>query len=483
MVFCLIFIITYNVKFLRRTKIIATLGPSSSSEDIIRKLVIAGANVFRLNFSHGNLENHKQNAQYIRKIEQELNTNIAIMMDLQGPKLRIGVFEKGNVNLNVGSVFVLDQEQELGTTNRVTFPHPEIYSAITEGTELLLDDGKIKLLVKERNGKSIITEVINGGVLSNRKGVNIPNAILPIKALTAKDLKDIEAANDVDADWIAVSFVQTAKDIEYARSIVGNKFGIIAKIEKPSAVQNIDSILKVSDAIMVARGDLGVELPFESIPSIQKELIEKAKEHQRPVVVATQMLESMTNCHVPTRAEITDVACAVAEGADAVMLSAESASGNYPVEAVSTMAKIIQKTEDDELTFVGRLTQNIDAIQQSVYSAVTSAKIRTIASFTESGRCAISTSNTRAQANIIAFTPNVKTMRRLSLVWGVKPILIDEIFSFSQMVQLTQRHLCKNFKMEQGEKVAIVAGLPFRSSGITNLIHIYEIDTERAIES
>ena len=466
------------MKIFRKAKIIATLGPASSSGDMIRKLAIAGANVFRLNFSHGTHETHKQNATIIRNIEQELESPLAIMMDLQGPKIRIGVFENGSVSLKQGSKFIFDLEKDFGSSKRVSLPHPEIFNALKEGTDLLLDDGKIRLKINENNGKEIITEVIDGGILSNKKGVNIPNIILPITALTAKDKTDIAIVDEISADWVAISFVQTADDISYARSFINKDVGILAKIEKPSAVECIDSILTASDAIMVARGDLGVELPYESIPGIQRNLINKAREHRKPVVVATQMLESMISCHVPTRAEVSDVSCAVAEGADAVMLSAESASGNFPEEAVKTMAKIIERAESDNLDFFDKRFENLTAIAESVAKSVEKDDIKIITAFTESGRCAINVSNSRPKANIIAFTPNLKTLRKLSLVCGVKSILVDEIFSFSQMVQITQRVLCRNFEIYDGEKVAIVAGIPFRASGQTNLLHIYKIDKE-----
>ena len=463
---------------LKNAKIVATLGPASSSNEMIRKLAIAGVNVFRLNFSHGTHETHIQNAATIRRIEQELNTPLAIMMDLQGPKIRIGVFEDGSVSLKQGAKFILDMEKDFGNSRRICLPHPEIFNALKEGTELLLDDGKIRLRIEENNGKEITTEVIDGGILSNKKGVNIPNIILPITALTEKDKKDIAIADEVSADWIAISFVQTADDVSYARSFANSDVGILAKIEKPSAVECIDSILDVSDAIMVARGDLGVELPFESIPGIQRRLINKARQHRKPVVVATQMLESMISCHVPTRAEVSDVSCAVAEGADAVMLSAETASGDFPEESVKVMAKTIQKTEQDNLNFFDKDFEDFTAFSESVAKTVDKENISFIAAFTESGRCAINVSNSRPNAKIVALTPNLKTLRKLSLVWGIRAVLVDEVFSFAQMTQITQKTICKNFEVEDGTKVAIIAGIPFRASGQTNLMHIYKIDKE-----
>lgn len=461
----------------RKAKIVATLGPASSSEETIRLLAKSGVNVFRLNFSHGSHETHLKNAKLVRKIEEELGTYLAIMMDLQGPKLRIGMFEDGSVILQKGAKFSLDLNNEYGNSKRVCLPHPEIFSALKEGTELILDDGKIKLRIEQHNGSEIITEVIEEGVLSNKKGVNIPNIILPINALTDKDKKDIELAEEIDADWIAISFVQTEEDIKYAKTFLSGSIGVVAKIEKPSAVERIDQILQVTDAVMVARGDLGVELPYESIPGIQRMIINKARYYRKPVIVATQMLESMIKCHIPTRAEVSDVSCAVAEGADAVMLSAESASGDFPIESVSTMAKIIEQTEKDDLNFFPEEFENLTAMSESIKRTVAIDGIKAVAAFTESGRCAINVSNSRAKASIFAFTPNIKTARKLSLVWGITAILVDEVFNFSQMIQLVQTGLAKEYEAMY-DKVAIVAGLPFRASGQTNLIHIYKIERD-----
>ncbi len=461
---------------LKKAKIVATLGPASSSEEGIRLLAKAGANVFRLNFSHGTHEFHIKNAELIRKIEKELGTYLAILMDLQGPKIRIGMFEDGSVILKKGAKFSLDLNKAYGTSKRVTLPHPELFSALKEGTNLLLDDGKIKLKIEENKGNELVTEVIEDGVISNKKGVNIPNAILPINALTEKDKEDVKLAEKIDADWIAISFVQTEKDIEYARNFFDNKIGVVAKIEKPSAVERIDSILEVTDAVMVARGDLGVEMPYESIPSIQRMIINKARFHRKPVIVATQMLESMIKCHIPTRAEVSDVSCAIAEGADAVMLSAESAAGEYPVESVETMTKIIVQTEKDNLDFFQKEFENLTAMSESIRRTVDIDDIKAIAAFSETGRCAVNVSNSRTKATIFAFTPNLKTARKLALVWGIKSILVDEIFTFAQMTQIVQNKL-QEISLEY-DKVAIVAGLPFRASGQTNLIHVYKIEKD-----
>jgi len=465
---------------MRHTKIVATLGPASSSEDMIRKLVLAGADVFRLNFSHGTHEEHIKTATIIRAIEKEIGKPLAILMDLQGPKIRIGVFEDGSVSLKQGAKFVLDRSDKFGNSARVTLPHPEIFDALKEGTELLLDDGKIRLLVEENGGDKIITKVINGGVLSNKKGVNIPNAILPISALTEKDKKDVAIAGDIDADWVAISFVQTANDIECARKLVHSETGLLAKIEKPSAVKDIDSILDASDAIMVARGDLGVELPFEAVPGIQKMLINKARQHRKPVIVATQMLESMISCHIPTRAEVSDVACAVAEGTDAVMLSAESASGNFPEEAVKTMAKVTMRAEADSLDFVDYRFDDTTTFATSAKNAVKNDAVKFIVVFTETGKCAIDISNARPGAPIIALTPSAKTLHKLALSNGVQSFLIDEIFTFTQVIEVAKSIIIDNFDAQNGSKIAIIAGMPFRTSGTTNLFYIHTLGNDKS---
>ena len=464
---------------MRYMKIVATLGPASSSEDMIRKLVLAGADVFRLNFSHGTHEEHIKTATTIRKIEKEIGKPIAIMMDLQGPKIRIGVFEDGCVTLKSGEKFLLDTKQEFGNSRRVQLPHPEIFPALIAGTELLLDDGKIRLLVEENDGDTLVTKVINGGVLSNKKGVNIPNTILPISALTEKDKNDVAIAGKIDADWVAISFVQTANDIDYARKLVSPEVGILAKIEKPSAVKDIDAILDVSDAIMVARGDLGVEMPFEAVPGIQKMLINKARQHRKPVIVATQMLESMISCHVPTRAEVSDVACATAEGADAVMLSAESASGNFPEDAVKTMAKVTMKAEADSLDFFDYNFENVTTFATAVKNAVQNDEVKFIVAFTETGKCAIDISNARPEAPIIALTPNTKTQHKLALVNGVQSFLIDEVFTFEQVIEIANNIIINNFNAQNASKIAIIAGMPFRTSGTTNLFYIHTLENDK----
>ncbi|MDR2667413.1 MAG: pyruvate kinase [Holosporales bacterium] len=440
---------------IRKTKVVATLGPASSSEDMIRRLIAAGVNVFRLNFSHGTHETHKNNASIIRKIEVEIGTKLTIMADLQGPKIRIGAFENGKILLKTGDVFTLDLSEELGNRKRVSLPHPEIFEALNVGTELLLDDGRIKLRVVASNKKEIKTTVVDGGMLSDRKGVNIPNAILPIAALTKKDKEDIDVINGMDVDLVAISFVQTADDLLNARKIINKDIMIVAKIEKPSAVQNIDSIIEVADAIMVARGDLGVELRYELVPSTQKILINKARYYRKPVIVATQMLESMVSAPVPTRAEVSDVASAVVQGADAVMLSAETASGAYPEEAVKAMVRTIFQAENDGIGAMVENHANATAMSEAIAKIVEKEEIKYIIVQTESEHMVTDIANSRPKAKIIALTTDVKVLRRLGLVWGICAICTDEMRDFLK-IERTIQGVLSNFGIGEGERIAIV---------------------------
>ncbi|MDR1034985.1 MAG: pyruvate kinase [Holosporales bacterium] len=458
-----------------RSSIIATIGPASCSPDVIKGIALAGSKIFRLNFSHGHHDFHKECASNIREVERSTGISLSILMDLQGPKLRIGCFSDGKVSLTTGARFILDLCPDAGNSTRVPFPHPEIFDSLLDGTPIFLDDGKIKLSVLNNDGNSIETEILEGGILSNKKGVNIPSIVLPISALTEKDVSDLAIVNDITADWIAVSFVQSADDVIRARSLIGPDFGIVAKIEKPVAIDNIDSILEVSDAVMVARGDLGVEIPFESIPAAQMVITKRALYHKKPVIVATQMLESMIHCHVPTRAEVTDVAFAVGCGADAVMLSAETASGEHPVDTVETMRKITLQSEKSNLHFIEADDSHLTAMAKTVKTAVETACIPFVFVFTESGKTAIEISNSRLNSKIIALTPNPKTVHKLHLAWGVTAFVIDEIFSFSQLIQIAQDISCKHFGAANGDNIAIVSGMPFRLSGAINILHIFEI--------
>mgnify|MGYP000173622970 FL=1 len=335
----------------RKAKILATLGPASSSNETIERIFKAGCDVFRLNFSHGSVETHRQNLEWIRQLEEKYNHATCILADLQGPKLRVGEFKNIEESLKKGQKFILDTDSKPGDNQRVNFPHSEIYEHLTPNTTLLINDGRIRLQVIEQNKDSLITEVLNDGEISNNKGVNIPDVILPIDSLTSKDKADLQKALEMNVDWVALSFVQQAEDIHKLKKIVDGKALVMAKIEKPSAVKNIDDIIQAADGIMIARGDLGVEMPTEKVPIVQKNIIKRCRHYGKPVVVATQMLESMISNLVPTRAEASDVANAIYDGTDAVMLSGESAMGDYPAESVATMDRIIENVEKDKNNF------------------------------------------------------------------------------------------------------------------------------------
>lgn len=463
----------------KKVKILATLGPAIKGREDIRALVDAGANLFRLNFSHGEYADHSQRYQWVREVEAELGMPIGILMDLQGPKLRVGRFENGAVMLHKGQSFTLDLMDAPGDERRVTLPHPEIIQALEPGMSLLLDDGRIRLQVLNNHGDAIETRVLNSGELSDRKGVNVPEAVLKLSPLTAKDRRDLEFGLELGVDWVALSFVQRPEDIEEARALIGDKAFIMAKIEKPSAVQSIEEIARLADAIMVARGDLGVEVPAQNVPGIQKRIIQVCRQLGRPVVVATQMLESMRFSPAPTRAEVTDVATAVSEGADCVMLSAETASGQYPVEAVEMMAKIIRQVEA-EPDYQGQLELNRPEPDATVSDAISCAirrisrilPVAVLVNYTESGSSTLRASRERPKAPILSLTPNLKAARRLSVAWGVYSVVneqlahVDEICTTALEIALAQR------MAQRGDTVVVTAGLPFGQPGSTNMLRI-----------
>lgn len=459
---------------MRKTKIVATIGPASGNAETIQALFDAGVNVFRLNFSHNDIDFHRQNAATIRSIESAGNRPVAILMDLQGPKFRIGLFEDGSITLIQGGKFVFDTENTFGNERRVYLPHPELFKSLSDGDDVFLDDGKIKLKVKSNNGEKIETEVITGGILMNKKGVNVPNAFINVSAITKKDMDDLQHVEEIGADYVAVSFVQTARDITAVRKLVPEHVKIVAKIEKPKAIENLDAIVNSADAVMIARGDLGVEMQIERVPVVQKQIVNICQRYQKPVIVATQMLETMIASPMPTRAEVSDIATAVYQGADAVMLSAETANGAYPIEAVNTMRNVIEATEQDNdvRTSVGATTEGrlIKAVIDDVSAVV---------SFTESGRTAINASNSRL-ANIVAMTPCMRTARRMCLVWGVYSVVVEDIYSFSQMLQIVDTKISGMFEKQKNIRVAIVAGMPFRESGTTNVLHIYDVKNNDA---
>lgn len=463
----------------RKVRILATLGPATSTQDAIRDLFLAGADAFRLNMSHGSHDDHSANVGRIRTLEKEFNRPTTILADLQGPKLRVGSFADNLVTLKMGDSFVLDRDEAPGTAKRVNLPHGEIYEALEAGTRLLLDDGKLVLRVKSVQPDRIETLVEVGGALSNRKGVNVPDVVLPLAALTEKDRRDLSFAVQQGADWIALSFVQRPEDLAEARRLMGGYGALMAKIEKPAAVQRLDEILEVADGVMVARGDLGVELPPQDVPPLQKHIVASARRLGRPVVVATQMLESMIKAPTPTRAEVSDVATAVYDGADAIMLSAETAAGDFPREAVSIMDKIACSVEGDP-GYLDRLhftetkpdATTADALAEASGSITRTVSAKAIVCFTSSGSTVRRVSRERPQTPILALTPRIGTARRMGLLWGVHAVRTKDIGSFEEMIGKARRMSLRQQIAHAGDKIIVVAGVPFGTPGSTNVIHV-----------
>lgn len=464
----------------RKAKIVATLGPASADLRTIRALFEAGADVFRLNFSHGSHAQHQERAEMIRQVERETGRPIAILLDLQGPKLRIGKFADGPVMLAPGDKFRLDLSPEVGGKTRVSMPHPEIFAALQPGTDLLLDDGKIRLLVESCGPDYANTEVVAGGVLSERKGVNVPSVLLPLSALTEKDRADLEFGLTLNIDWVALSFVQRPEDLEELRAIVQGRAGVLAKLEKPAAIESLDAIVAASDAVMVARGDMGVELPAEQVPRIQRRIVRTCREAGKPVIVATQMLESMISSPVPTRAEASDVAAAVYDGADAVMLSAESASGSFPREAVAMMSRIIAEVESDPQYRAGiEATQKTPqasvagAICLSLRSVANLLELSAVVTYTRSGATSLRAARERPVATVVSVTPDEAIARRLSLVWGVHSVFSgDVVADVPDMVQKACAIAGEEGITSPGQFFAVAAGMPFGQVGSTNFLHI-----------
>lgn len=468
----------------RNAKIVATLGPTSSDKAVVKSLFLAGVDVFRLNFSHGSADDHRARFALLRELEKETGRPIGILADLQGPKLRIGVFGNGPVMLDEGQAFRLDLKDEPGTAQRVRLPHPEIFAAMVPGAELLLDDGKLRLIVEKCGADYADTKVAVGGKLSERKGVNVPGVVLPITALTEKDRRDLSLALELGADWIALSFVQRPEDVSEARTLIGNRAAILSKLEKPSAIDRLDEIVELSDGVMVARGDLGVEMPAERVPAIQKRIVRSCRRLGKPVIVATQMLESMIESPVPTRAEASDVATAIYDGADAVMLSAESASGKHPLEAVTMMNRIIEEVEGDP-----QYRQLIDASHTSarpggdVAEAVCCAMRRAVAllqaaaivCYTSSGHTSLRAARERPESPVLSLTPSMETARRLALVWGVHSVHVPDVVSVEEMTEVAASVARQERFAEAGQFLVTIAGMPFGTPGTTNLIRIVTV--------
>lgn len=466
----------------RNAKIVATLGPASSTRETVRSLFMAGVDVFRLNFSHGTASDHRARFTMLRELEQEIGRPIGILADLQGPKLRVGTFADGPVVLAEGACFRLDLDATPGNASRAGMPHPEIFAALVPGAELLLDDGKLRLVVERCGADFAETRVAIGGKLSDRKGVNVPGVVLPITALTPKDLRDLDLALELGADWIALSFVQRPEDVAEARALIGNRALIVSKLEKPSAVDRLDEIVALSDAIMVARGDLGVEMPAEQVPAIQKRIVRSCRRLGKPVIVATQMLESMIDSPVPTRAEASDVATAIYDGADAVMLSAESASGKYPLSAVDMMNRIIGQVEADPsyrqlidashtLAVPGQVDV-AEAVCCAMRRAVSLLQAAAIVCYTSSGQTSLRAARERPQAAILSLTPNIQTARRLALAWGVHSVHIDDVADVRQMTTMACIVAEREHFATTGQTIVAIAGMPFGESGTTNLLRV-----------
>jgi len=471
----------------RNVKIVATLGPASSDHATILALFEAGADVFRLNMSHGSHDDIRARHALVRRIEAEAGRPIAILADLQGPKLRVGVFASGAVELEEGEAFRLDLDATPGETHRVQLPHPEIFAALEPGSSLLVNDGKIRLTVRDCGPDFADCTVAVGGVISDRKGVNVPDVVLPLAALSDKDRRDLDFVCDLGVDWLALSFVQRAADVDEARALARGRAAIMAKIEKPAAVKAYDEILAAADGIMVARGDLGVELPVYSVPPIQKRLVRRARAAAKPVIVATQMLESMIESPMPTRAEVSDVATAIYEGADAVMLSAESAAGAYPVEAVRTMHNVAMSVESDptwrEVIVASRKIDHrgiADGIVAAAREIAETTDIKAICCFTESGSTPRKVARERPQVPIIALSPNPATLRRLCLTWGVQCVATGPIDRFKSAVVSAAR-AARDLKLAtEHDQIVVTAGVPFNVPGTTNILRVAPCD-ERLI--
>ncbi len=463
----------------RRTKIIATLGPASSTMDVLSKLLHAGADVFRLNFSHGSHEDHAARIGIIRQLEKDCGHAIGILADVQGPKLRVGKFGGGGIFLQNGQSFRMDLDGAAGDARRVNLPHPEIVEAASVGTTLLLDDGKLRMRVVHVRSDALECEVTVGGPLSDRKGVNVPDMLLPIPALTKKDRIDMEFALQQGVEYIGLSFVQRPEDVAEAREIAQGRAWIMTKLEKPQALENLDEILRLSDAVMVARGDLGVELPPEEVPLAQKRIVREARALGRPVVVATQMLESMITAPAPTRAEASDVATAVFDGADAVMLSAETAAGQFPLEAVNIMDRIVARVERDagwrrgiELSRSEPEPNTSDAMAAAARQVAHVLGAAAICAFTDSGSTAIRAARERPEAPIIGLTPKDSTARRLAVVWGVHAVVTAEIHGMTEAVTRAVKLARAEGFAAPGQDVVVLAGVPFGQAGSTNALRV-----------
>jgi len=470
-----------------RTKIIATIGPSTATREKLEQLIEAGADAFRFNFSHGTHAEHKARFKLVRKISKEKNVRVSVLADLQGPKLRVGEFKDGQILLEKGAQFTLDMKPELGTQARVTLPHPEIFKALNVGDVLLLNDGNIRLKVIECDKKHAVTTVLVGGPLSSHKGVNLPNIHLPISALTAKDKDDLEFALKLGVDWVCLSFVQKVADVKMAKKLINGRAWVISKLEKPSAIDELEEIVKESDGIMVARGDLGVECPLPMVPVLQKKIVSECRRQAKPVIIATQMLESMINAPTPTRAEVSDVATAVYDGADTVMLSAETAAGQYPIEAVSMMHQTIEEVEKDPLFYRfmqssrlrlgGICSDQADAICNAAGEMTSSLKnVAAVVTFTTRGITTLWTARERPDLPILAVTPDEKVANRMGIVWGTHGCVNKGVFRNFNNVEAVSRKIALETGIAKiGQYIIVTAGFPLYKGSKTNLLHVIKL--------
>jgi pyruvate kinase len=463
----------------RRIKILATLGPASNDPEVLEALFRAGADVFRINMSHASHDTMRERVAAIRALEEKVGRPIGILVDLQGPKLRVGLFAKGAEELRKGDLFTVDDDPAPGDARRVQLPHPEILQSLRPGHRLLIDDGKVLLRVRSHSDRHAECVVEVAGKISNKKGVSLPDTMLPTSAMTDKDRADLTAALDESIDWVALSFVQRPEDIIEVKTIAGKRASVMAKIEKPQAIERLDEIFAVSDGVMVARGDLGVEMPVERVPGLQKTITRTGRKLGKPVVVATQMLESMILSPVPTRAEVSDVATAVFDGADAIMLSAESASGQFPCEAVAMMNRIAETVESEEIYPSILMSQRAspeatgaDAIAEATRDVADVLGAKVICAWTSSGATGLRIARERPASSVLALTPIVEVARRLALTWGVHPIVTDDARDERDMADRACRHAFIDGFVGVGERVLVVAGVPFGTPGSTNNLRI-----------
>ncbi len=468
----------------RQTKILATIGPASNTPEMIETLFKAGVDMFRMNFSHGTHDAHRAVIKIIREIEEKYNHPIGVVGDLQGPKLRIGKFEDDSIELKKGQAFRFDSEESLGDESRVFLPHPEVIKAMEIGSRIFLDDGKVRVEITKK-GKGYLEGVVqSGSTLSNNKGFNIPGVILPIPALTEKDRIDLVAALDMGVDWIAQSFVQKPEDVIEARALIDGRAALMAKIEKPSALTQLEEIVDNVDGIMLARGDLGVEIPPEKVPAVQKNVVRMVRDMGKPVVIATQMLESMINNARPTRAEASDVATAVYDGADCVMLSAETAAGEYPEAAVIMMDRIARTTESDdnylEMMDNARpesLNTPSDAITTAAYYVAQDVEAKLIVNYTMSGATSLRTARQRPEVPILSLTPSQQVARQLMLSYGVFAVN-DEAREddFTGPARHAAKIAVEKGFLQKGERFIMTAGMPLGVKGSTNILRIAKVE-------